>query len=133
MIFKKEKVLVCDDQPMLRQLLTNAINDYSAKFEVVQAENGAEAEEILRNDSFSFIFLDVEMPEQDGFTTLQRVRDEKLAEETFVVMCTGCSEEEDLVRGWQLNADYYLTKPFDLDEIESLLKELDQKTLGVPA
>ena len=48
-------------------------------------------------------------------------------------MCTGCSEEEDLVRGWQLNADYYLTKPFDLDEIESLLKELDQKTLGVPA
>ena len=76
MIFKKEKVLVCDDQPMLRQLLTNAINDYSAKFEVVQAENGAEAEEILRNDSFSFIFLDVEMPEQDGFTTLQRARRE---------------------------------------------------------
>ena len=44
-------------------------------------------------------------------------------------MCTGCDQEEHLLRGWQLNADYYLTKPFDLDEVDTLLKELAQKRL----
>jgi twitching motility two-component system response regulator PilH len=131
MIFENPKVLVCDDQPMLRALLTNAINDYSPKYEVVQAENGLQAENLIRNEDFRFVFLDVEMPEQDGFTTLQHVREENLAKGTPIVMCTGCSEEEDLVRGWQLRADYYLTKPFDLEEIDALLKEIEEKQAAV--
>jgi DNA-binding response OmpR family regulator len=131
MFFKKEKILVCDDQPMLRSLLANAIRDFSAKYEVVEAQNGAIAEQLLRTEKFSAIFMDVEMPEQDGFTTLEKIRAEDLANGAPVVMCTGCSEEEHLVRGWQLEADFYLTKPFDLDEVDSLLEEIDQQINSV--
>ena len=128
MIFNKEKILVCDDQPMLRNLLASAIRDFGAKYEVVEAPNGAVAEELLRHNTFWAVFMDVEMPEQDGFTTLEKIRAEKLAADAPVIMCTGCDQEEHLLRGWQLEADYYLTKPFDLDEIDALLKELEQKS-----
>jgi two-component system OmpR family response regulator len=127
MIFKKERILVCDDQPMLRNLLGNAIREFSAKYEVVEAPNGAIAEQLLRKDEFWAVFMDVEMPVQDGFTTLEKIRAENLVGDSPVIMCTGCDQEEHLLRGWQLNADYYLTKPFDLDEVDTLLKELAQK------
>jgi len=127
MFFKKEKILVCDDQPMLRNLLASAIKEFGARYEVVEAPNGAVAEELMRNNQFWAVFMDVEMPEQDGFTTLEKVRAENLAGDAPVIMCTGCDEEEHLLRGWQLKADYYLTKPFDLDEIDTLLRELEQK------
>ena len=129
MFFNKEKILVCDDQPMLRKLLASAIKDFGARFEVVESPNGAVAEELLRNNRFWAIFMDVEMPEQDGFTTLEKIRAENLAGDAPVIMCTGCDEEEHLLRGWQLKADYYLTKPFDLDEIDTLLQELEQKQI----
>lgn len=112
---------------MLRNLLANAIRDFSAKYEVVEAPNGAVAEQLLRKNEFWAVFMDVEMPVQDGFTTLERIRAENLAGDSPVIMCTGCDQEEHLLRGWQLNADYYLTKPFDLDELDTLLKELAQK------
>lgn len=132
MLFKNEKFLVCDDQQMLRNLLGNAIRDFSTTYEVMEAQNGAIAEELIRSNQFSAIFLDVEMPEQDGFTTLEKIRTEDLAQGAPVIMCTGCSDEEHLVRGWELEADYYLTKPFDLDELDSLLKELHQKRMKQP-
>lgn len=127
MFFKKERILICDDQPMLRNLLGNAIRDFSAKYEVVEAPNGAVAEQYLRAGEFWAVFLDVEMPIQDGFSTLEKIREENLVGDSPVIMCTGCDQEEHLLRGWQLEADYYLTKPFDLDEIDTLLKELTQR------
>ena len=124
MFFKKEKILVCDDQPMLRNLLASAIKEFGARYEVVEAPNGAVAEELMRNNQFWAVFMDVEMPEQDGFTTLEKVRAENLAGDAPVIMCTGCDEEEHLLRGWQLKADYYLTKPFDLGELVARLHAL---------
>lgn len=131
MIFENHKVLVCDDQPMLRKLLSSAIRNFSAKYEVVEAPNGAVAEQLLRTQEFYAVFMDVEMPEQDGFTTLEKIRAEDLTKGAPVVMCTGCGEDKDLIRGWQLEVDYYLTKPFDLDEIDSVLNELDEKGRAV--
>jgi len=128
-VFKKETFLVCDDQPMLRHLLSNVIKEFNACYDVVAAENGVVAEQLLREQQFSAIFLDVEMPEQDGFTTLEKIRNEGLNQGAPVVMCTGCAEEQDLVRGWELEADFYLVKPFDLDELDSLLKEIAEKKI----
>lgn len=117
-------ILVCDDQPNLRFLLSESIKIRMPSAVVVTAANGREAEELIRNQSFAAIFMDVEMPEQDGFTTLKNVRENKLAVGTPFIMCTGCRSEADLVKGWQLEATYYLTKPFDLDELETILEEL---------
>lgn len=123
-----KKILVCDDQAMLRALLASAITDYVPGVEVLQAKHGKEAEELSRLHEFDVIFLDVEMPVQDGFTTLKNLRQEPHTSSTPIVLCTGCSDEQDLVRGWQLRADSYLTKPFDLDEISLVLDGLHEKS-----
>ena len=123
-----KKILVCDDQAMLRALLVSAITDYVPDLEVLQAKNGKEAEDLAKLHGFDAIFLDVEMPEQDGFTTLRNLRKDHRTAATPVVICTGCSDEKDLVLGWQLRADFYLTKPFDLDEISQILDGLQEKS-----
>lgn len=123
-----QKILVCDDQAMLRALLVSAINDFVPDVEVLQAKNGKEAEDLARSQRFDAIFLDVEMPVQDGFTTLKNLREDPATAATPVVMCTGCSDERDLVLGWKLRADFYLTKPFDLDEINLILDGLQEKS-----
>ena len=131
MIFTKEKILVCDDQAMLRALLASAITDHSPNFEIVEVENGAQAQEALSKDSYVAVFLDVEMPVQDGFTTLKNLRDKNISPDTKVVLCTGCTEESDLVRGWQLNASFYLTKPFDFDDLTEVLDAIRLESASV--
>ena len=82
MLFQTKKVLVCDDQDMLRALISSVIKEKAPHLEIVQAENGKLAEEAIRSEEFEFVFMDVQMPEQDGFTTLKNIRQEELANDT---------------------------------------------------
>lgn len=129
MNMEPKKILVCDDQPTLRMVLGRAILDRTRGYEVVEASNGAEAEELLQSQEFKVAFLDVEMPKQDGFTTLQNIRKNHLSPGVKIVMCTGRSDEADLLKGWQLRTDYYLTKPFDLDEVKDVLEDIERAAI----
>ena len=122
-----KKILVCDDQAMLRALLVSAITDFVPDIEVLQAKNGKEAEDLAKSHEFDAIFLDVEMPVQDGFATLEKLKKDHRTADTPVIMCTGCGEEREVVLVWQLRADFYLTKPFDLDDISRILEGLHEK------
>ena len=118
------KVLICDDQPMLRSLLACAVQDSWPNSEVVEAKDGAEGEELARENDFDVIFLDVEMPKQNGFQTLRHIREEGIAMDTPIVMVTGCMGESVLSRGWRSEVDYYIRKPFDVDTIDRVLDEI---------
>lgn len=115
------KILVCDDQPMMRELMMGAIWAFRPECHVEAVSNGLEAEQKLASENFDLLFLDVEMPVQDGFTTLARVRDRDPAKGAAVVMCTGRLSESDRRKGSELGADYYLTKPIDLDSVGAVL------------
>lgn len=120
--FRQHRVLICDDQAMLRTLLEWAVQSRAPHYEIIQVNDGAEAEKCIEeDDNFDIIFMDVQMPEQDGLTTVERLRQRGLAKATPIVLCTGMSREEAHIMSWQLRTDFYLQKPFDLDEVNKVI------------
>jgi two-component system KDP operon response regulator KdpE len=88
-------------------------------FEVVEANNGAEAMEKLRTTLPDLVLLDVMMPDFDGFSVLKMIRE---IGGTPVIMLTAKGEESDIVKGLELGADDYVTKPFSPRELTSRIK-----------
>lgn len=118
-----KRVLLCDDNPMLRALLASAVRESWPGTEIVQTGNGLECEDIVRRENFEVIFMDLEMPRQNGLKTIQNIRSEKLAEGTPIVLCTGCTGETKLAESLSI-ADYRITKPFELEEVEDILDQI---------
>jgi DNA-binding response OmpR family regulator len=113
------RVLVCDDDPGIRELLVITL---SLEHEVLDAVNGRVALELLRaNPGTEAVVLDVMMPELDGFATLAEIRRDPALAEMAVLMLTARVGEADIDAGFAAGADAYLTKPFDPDELERTL------------
>lgn len=88
----------------------------SEGFEVTLAQNGTDAqEEVTRIPGYDLVILDVKLPDQNGFEVLRQAREEGVR--TPVLMLTGLGEHEQKMRGFQVGADDYLTKPFETDEL----------------
>ena len=94
-------------------------------YEVIEATSGTEALENLRDRLPDLILLDVMMPEMDGFETLQLLREISTVP---VIMLTAKGEEEDRVRGLELGADDYITKPFSPREMVSRVRAVIRRT-----
>lgn len=108
------KILVCDDENDIVKALEIYLT--SEGYEVIQAENGKEALEILENESgdISLILLDVMMPVMDGITTMKHLREKY---NIPVILLTAKSEDTDKVLGLNIGADDYVTKPFSPTEL----------------
>jgi two-component system KDP operon response regulator KdpE len=96
-------------------------------FNVITASSGSEALDRVREDLPDLVLLDVRMPELDGFETLQLLRE---VSDVPVIMLTVRSEEEDIVRGLELGADDYVTKPFRARELSSRIRAVLRRTEG---
>ncbi|MDF1499484.1 MAG: response regulator transcription factor [Anaerolineales bacterium] len=120
---RRRKVLVVDDEPrMIHFIRLNLEHD---GFEVYEAESGSEALEQLRDQMPDMILLDVMMPGLDGFETLRLIREISTVP---VIMLTAKGEEEDRVRGLELGADDYITKPFSPRELVSRVRAVLRRT-----
>jgi len=98
-------------------------------FRVITASSGTEAIERVRKDLPDLVLLDVGMPGLDGFETLRMIRE---ISEVPVIMLTVRSDEEDIVRGLELGADDYITKPFRTRELSSRIRAVLRRTRTVP-
>jgi DNA-binding response OmpR family regulator len=105
-------ILVVDDDHRMRRLLK--LNLEGAGYRVETADDGAVALELAELDPPDLMLLDVMMPVMDGFTVLQRLREFSALS---VILLTAKGEEQDKVRGLDLGADDYLTKPFGSAEM----------------
>lgn len=96
-------------------------------YDVMLAEDGETGLEKAIDESPDLVILDAMLPRMDGFRVLQRLRADGI--QTPVLMLTALSEEEDKVRGFRLDADQYVTKPFHLlellERVKSLLRRKD--------
>ncbi|HPH97248.1 MAG TPA: response regulator transcription factor [Anaerolineaceae bacterium] len=117
------RILVVDDEErMVRFIRLNLEHD---GFNVIEAHRGEEAIEKLRDDLPDLMILDIMMPDIDGFEVLKIVRE---ISPIPVIMLTAKSEEDDRVRGLELGADDYITKPFSPRELVSRVKAVLRRT-----
>lgn len=109
---KKGLVLVVDDEPHIIKLVR--ANLESAGYRVVTAADGEQAISTARNEMPDLILLDIMLPRVDGYAVCQRIREFSAVP---VIMLTARSTEVDLVHGFEVGADDYLTKPFAVSEL----------------
>jgi DNA-binding response OmpR family regulator len=120
-----ELILVVDDEPRMTRFIR--MNLELEGYRVVEAHNGLDALEKARTDLPDLVILDVMMPELDGFDTLEMLRE---VSNVPVIMLTVRSDEEDKVRGLELGADDYVTKPFGARELASRIRAVLRRTQG---
>jgi len=114
---RKYRILVVDDERRMVGFIR--LNLEQDGFEVIEAYNGSEALERLRDSLPDLILLDVMMPDIDGFDVLRTIRE---ISQIPVIMLTAKSEENDKVKGLELGADDYVTKPFSPRELVSRVR-----------
>jgi two-component system KDP operon response regulator KdpE len=120
-----ERILVVDDEPRLVQVIR--MNLEAEGFQVITGSNGYEALEKITREMPDLVILDVMMPDMDGFETLKRIRE---LSSVPVIFLTVKGHEYDQVRGLDLGADDYITKPFSPKVLISRIKAVLRRTQG---
>lgn len=117
-------ILVVEDDEDLSDMLSYKLG--SEGYDVTIHSDGTEAWGHLEDaeEPPDIVLLDVMLPGLDGFALLKRIRDEPELEETPVVLLTGRGKEEDVVRGLELGADDYVTKPFSPSALVARIRRL---------
>ena len=109
------RVLVADDDPDILELLR--FNLVHEGFDVLRASNGVEAWSLARDAQPDLVVLDVMMPERDGLDVLASMKAHPRTKHIPVVLLTAKAGDAEVWEGWRAGADYYMTKPFNLDEL----------------
>jgi len=124
---KKEKtikVLIAEDNAVSAKILQKNIKDWGYK--VVLAKDGKEAWLALQDEEIKLAVLDWMMPEIDGIQLCQKIRENdhqgKDQEYTYIILLTAKDEQKDLIKGFSVGADDYITKPFNQLELKARLK-----------
>ena len=113
----KKTILVVDDEPRMVRFVK--MNLDLEGYITLEANNGHQALEKVRDHQPDLVLLDVEMPGMDGFETLRRIRE---LSDVPVIILTVRSDEDDRIKGLDLGADDYVTKPFSPRELSSRIR-----------
>jgi DNA-binding response OmpR family regulator len=113
-----KKILIVDDEPHIRILLEQTLEDLEDEaVELLTADNGQEALDTIKAERPDLVFLDVMMPKMNGFDVCNAVKNELGIKDIYIVMLTAKGQEFDKLKGKEVGADLYMTKPFDPDEV----------------
>jgi two-component system cell cycle response regulator len=116
-----ETILVAEDDPIFRRLLQSRLQNWG--YHVITAKDGAEAWELLQQaETPDLLILDWMMPGLDGLELCRRIRNKERDRYQYILLLTGKDEKQDVVNGLNSGADDYLTKPFDIGELEARLR-----------
>ena len=111
----KKKLLLIDDDPNLILLVRDYL-EFNG-FEVLTANHGREAIDILEQETPDLIICDVMMPEMDGYTFLSEIRQNHRLEWLPVILLSAKGQTKDRIKGLKTGADVYLIKPFEPEEL----------------
>ncbi|HYP24253.1 MAG TPA: response regulator [Actinomycetota bacterium] len=121
----KLKVLVADDEPALRKLLKT--NMELEGYETLEASNGAEVLQCVERDNPDIILLDIMMPVMDGWEVMTALAANPEYEQKVILVSAKASDDAQL-QGWELGADEYITKPFDLESLLQRVRDVAART-----
>jgi two-component system sensor histidine kinase/response regulator len=120
-------ILLVDDNPHNLQVLGKLLQE--EKYEIEFAVNGEATLEWLKNKKFDLILLDLNMPGMNGFEVCKRIRSDKTMYEVPIIFLSAESERESILKGFEVGAQDYVTKPFDSRELLARVKtQLDLKS-----
>jgi CheY-like chemotaxis protein len=104
------KILVVDDEEVIRKFLK--IHLTKLGYEVKEAEDGEKALEQIGKDDFDLLICDILMPNKDGWEVIKEVRSNPKMRDIPIIVLTAKNEDSDMFKGYDLGANYYMTKPF---------------------
>lgn len=110
-----KKVLIVDDEEVIRKFLR--INLLKLGYEVKEATDGVQALEQLGKETYDLLISDVLMPNKNGWELLKAVRSNPKTKDMLVILLTAKSEDADMFHGYELGANYYMTKPFTKEQL----------------
>jgi len=106
----RKRILIVDDEPHILRSLGFVLR--KAGYEILEARSGQQALQIIRDERPDLVFLDIMIPETDGYEVCRRVKSSPELASTYVVMLTAKGQEDDRQKGVDAGADEYMTKPF---------------------
>ncbi|HUQ42410.1 MAG TPA: response regulator transcription factor [Candidatus Limnocylindrales bacterium] len=121
------RVLVVDDEPDVRSLVGSALEFSPVEVELIEAGDGDEALRLVRETGPDIVILDLALPSRDGFSVLEELRRTSMIP---VIVLTARGMEEDKIRGLELGADDYMTKPFSPRELVARIQTVMRR--GAP-
>lgn len=124
------KILVIDDDSAINELIK--INLELVGYKVLQALDGIKGFALAKQELPNAIILDVMMPEVDGYTVAQRIRQNPSTKDTPILMLTALSQLQDKIVGFDIGVDDYLTKPFEMEELRVRLRALLKRSRQIP-
>ena len=113
------KILICDDEPLLVKGMK--INFEKEGYEVLTADNGKDAVDLVASESVDLLLLDLMMPVMDGMEACQKIRE---FSDIPIIMLTAKAEDMDKLLGFESGADDYVTKPFNILELKARVRAM---------
>ena len=126
-----QRILIADDDPQIVRLVKSYLEQ--AGFAVITANDGEQALHLLRTERPDMAVLDVMMPKRDGFALAQLIRNDKHLANLPILMLTARVEDQDRLKGLDIGADDYLTKPFNPLEVVARVKAILRRAGGAIA
>jgi two-component system, NtrC family, nitrogen regulation response regulator NtrX len=124
------KILIIEDEPAIRRVLTKILSEENATYVVEGAEDGIEGFEKIKNNDYDLVLCDIKMPKMDGVEVLEAVK--KIKPEIPMVMISGHGDMETAIQTMRLGAFDYISKPPDLNRLLNTVRNaLDRKKLVV--
>jgi len=124
----KRKVLIVDDEEVIRKFLR--IHLAKLGYEVKEAADREQAIEELGKNDFDLLICDILMPKKDGWEVIKKVKSNSKTKHMPVIVFTGKNEDSDMFKGYDLGANYYITKPFTKAQLLYSLKPMLDETPG---
>ncbi|MBF0518419.1 MAG: response regulator [Nitrospirae bacterium] len=118
-------ILIADDEQHIRMLIEQTLETLEDEgVEILTAENGAEALEIIKEKRPELVFLDVMMPKMNGFDVCHTVKNVLCITGVYIIMLTAKGQEFDKEKGVESGCNEYVTKPFSPRELKNKAKEI---------
>jgi two-component system alkaline phosphatase synthesis response regulator PhoP len=124
MAMEQKKILIADDNQNIRDALTYLLEDEG--YQLLLARDGAETLQKVREQRPDILFLDVMMPEMNGYEVCRTIRADPQVKNTYIIMLTAKGQVAEQERGKEVGADEYIVKPFSPMEILAKVKHILQ-------
>ena len=119
-------ILIAEDDPGIRVSVSDSLE--MAGYSVISADNGVEALKMVEKYHPHLLISDIKMPGKDGYELVKSIRQLPQYRLLPVILLTECANTNDRIRGYQVGCDIYLPKPFEIDELIAIVRNLLERS-----